>query len=239
MSSQLGSAGYEGSIKETGAVKYKLEYQLGKAEASPKVQSIEQQQLELERYKTKMDFLKFVWGSVVVAIAVAAIPPLFQLATAVLQNARSDAELRSKELTFRAELQSKQQASTAELLLKQQTFRDEYVKTFVANALDQDIELRIRLAQYFAKVTTDAFREGWVGYRDDLVSHRNEMQDKIDKVEAELKRKTEEQPQDVLAVQQLERKLRWMNKEVGNAERNLARTDTAKEKAGFEGGLVK
>jgi hypothetical protein len=220
-------------------IEYKLEYQLGKAEASPKDQSIEQQQLELERYKTKMDFLKFVWGSVVAAIAVAAIPPLFQLATAVLQNARSDAELRSKEQTFRAELQVKQQASTAELLSKQQAFRDEYVKAFVANALDQDIELRIRLAQYFARVTTDAFREGWVGYRDDLVSHRNDLQDKIDKVEAELKRKTEEQPQDVLTVQQLERKLRWMNKEVGNAERNLARSDNGKDKADLEGGLGK
>ena len=44
--------------------------------------NLEAQKLELERYKAKLDYRKFVLGSVFVAIAIAAIPPLFQLATA-------------------------------------------------------------------------------------------------------------------------------------------------------------
>jgi hypothetical protein len=174
-------------------------------EFARKEKSLDEQKLELERYKTKMDFLKFMWGSVVAAIAIAAIPPLFQLATAVLQNAQADNERRSKELVFNAELR-----------LKQQTFRDEYVKTFVTNALDRDIENRIRLAQYFARVTTDAFRDGWVAYRDELMKHKEDTRKGIDQTEKELQTMMLAEPKDILAIERIERHLRWMNKEIGN-----------------------
>jgi hypothetical protein len=45
---------------------------------------MEAQKAGLERFKTRHDYKKFVLGSVFVALAIAAIPPLFQLATAAL-----------------------------------------------------------------------------------------------------------------------------------------------------------
>lgn len=97
---------------------------------------IEREKLDLERYRAQLDYRKFVLGSVFVALAIAAIPPLFQLATAALEYVKSNAERQAK----------------------QQAFRDDYIKEFVSSALNQDIELRIRFAQYFARVSTEPFR---------------------------------------------------------------------------------
>jgi hypothetical protein len=73
---------------------------------------IEKQKIALERYKAQLDYRKFVLGSVFVAVAIAAIPPLFQLATAVLEYVKSSADRQAK----------------------QQAFRDDYIKEFVSNA---------------------------------------------------------------------------------------------------------
>ena len=81
---------------------------------------LEREKLKLDRYKAQLDYKKFVLGSVFVALAIAAIPPLFQLATAALEYVKSSAERQAK----------------------QQVFRDDYIKEFVGNALNQDIELR-------------------------------------------------------------------------------------------------
>ena len=81
-------------------------------------------------------------GSVFAAITVAAIPPLFQYASAYLEYVKSEAERKSKA----------------------EQFRDGYVKDFLATALNQDIELRIRLARYFSAVSSD--KGGWEQYLD-------------------------------------------------------------------------
>src|ERR1700730_5039101 len=91
---------------------------------------IEREKIELERYKIRLDYKKFVLGSVFVALAIAAIPPLFQLATAALEYVKSSADRQAK----------------------QQAFREDYIKEFIGNALNQDIELRIRFANYFSMV---------------------------------------------------------------------------------------
>ena len=76
--------------------------------------SLEAQRLELERYKAKLDFRKFMWGTVVAGVTIAAIPPLFQLATAYLEYIKSEA------------------ART----MQAQQFRDGYVKDFLNTALN-------------------------------------------------------------------------------------------------------
>jgi len=50
--------------------------------------------LELERYKATLDYRKFIYASVFAAIAIAAIPPLFQLATAVLEYVKSEQKMK-------------------------------------------------------------------------------------------------------------------------------------------------
>ena len=54
---------------------------------------LENRKLALEERKASLDFWKFFWGSCFAAIAIAAIPPLFQFATAYLESERSRAQL--------------------------------------------------------------------------------------------------------------------------------------------------
>jgi hypothetical protein len=53
---------------------------------------LERQKLEIERKKNNLDFVKFFLGSVVAAIAIAFIPPMFQYASAQLEKVKSDAQ---------------------------------------------------------------------------------------------------------------------------------------------------
>ncbi len=157
---------------------------------------IERERIELKRYKIRLDYKKFVLGSVFVALALAAIPPLFQLATAGLEYVKSNADRQAK----------------------QQTFRDEYIKDFVSNALNQDIELRIRFAQYFARVSTS--REDWAAYLKDLKDTRDAIRTQIDKMETQWSALATTKDRNEAEIARLERNLAWAYKEVGYVERN-------------------
>ncbi|MGP9812262.1 hypothetical protein ACTZWT_12180 [Rhodopseudomonas sp. NSM] len=159
---------------------------------------LKREQLELDRYRARLDFWKFVLGSVFVAIAIAAIPPGFQLATAFLEAVRLDKER----------------------MAKQQEFRDNYVKDFLSNALDQDIELRIRLAKYFSYVAGDTAQQGWSKYHAELQSQRNEIRQQINQLEEKWLAAVKAKPLHDEEIERLERNLRWLYKEVGYHERD-------------------
>jgi len=166
------------------------------------IMDLDRQKLDLERYKAKLDYQKFVLGSVFVAVAIAAIPPLFQFATSFLEATKADAERQTK----------------------QQEFRDDYVKDFIDNALNQDIELRIRFAQYFAFVSTDPFRQGWTNYHDQLLQKRDNVRKTIDQMESEWEKQVRAEPLNESEINRLERNLDWTYKEVGYLERNRSAT---------------
>jgi hypothetical protein len=159
---------------------------------------IEREKLRLDRYKAHLDYRKFVLGSVFVAVAIAAIPPLFQLATAALEYVESSADRQAK----------------------QQPFRDDYIKEFINNALNQDIELRIRFAQYFARVSTEPYRNDWVAYLDDLQRTRGDIRAQINKMEADWRLKAGAKDRDEVEIARLERNLFWAYAEVGYVEKN-------------------
>jgi hypothetical protein len=166
------------------------------------VSELEREKLAIERLKVQLDYRKFVLGSVFVALAIAAIPPLFQLATAGLEYVKS----------------------TADRTAKQQAFRDEYIKEFVSNALNQDIELRIRFAQYFARVSTEPSRQDWVTYLGDLREARDQIRSQIDKMEAQWNTLASARIRDDAEITRLERNLNWAYKEVGYVEKNRSAT---------------
>lgn len=113
-------------------------------EASSEQRDLEMAKLVWERDKARLEYKKFLWGAVFTAIVVASIPPSFQLATAVLELVKSNAQRRLDE-----------QNTTAERKAKEVEFRQKYIQSFVDKALEQDIELRIRLAEYFFNVSSD------------------------------------------------------------------------------------
>jgi hypothetical protein len=162
--------------------------------------ALDVQRLNLERYKLELDHRKFVLGSVFAAIVIAAIPPSFQLATAALEYVKG---------------QRDQQ-------MKQEEFYETYVKDFLANALNQDIELRIRLAEYFKFVSVDKFRQGWVDYHRELLDHRTRIRDEINQLEAEWQKtaQAEKAQQDGPEARRLVRELGWIYGEVGYAALN-------------------
>ena len=163
---------------------------------------LEREKLKLERYKAQLDYRKFVLGSVFVAVAIAAIPPLFQLATAALEYVKSNADRQAK----------------------QQTFRDDYIKDFIGNALNQDIELRIRFAQYFARVSTEPYRNDWNTYLEDLRRTKADLRTQIDKMETEWRLKAGSPQRDEVEIARLERNLAWAYAEVGYVEKNRSAT---------------
>ena len=159
---------------------------------------LEKEQLALERHKVHLDYRKFVLGSVFVAIAIALIPPLFQLASALLEKVKADADRQTKQIEF----------------------RDQYIKEFVGSALNQDIEFRIRFAQYFAKVAAEPGKQSWEIFLNDLITTRDRLRTNIDKLEHEWRTKKAEAKPDQVDVDRIERHLEWAYKEIGYLERN-------------------
>ncbi|UIJ84287.1 hypothetical protein [Rhizobium leguminosarum] len=166
--------------------------------AISETERLELKRLELERYKAWLDYRKFIWASVVAAITIAAIPPLFQLATAGLEYVKSEAARK----------------------MQAQQFRDGYVKDFLNTALNQNIELRIRFAKYFSFVSSE--KDDWKKYLDDLTGLRDTKKTEIDKLEAEFQNLADRPGADAIAVNEARRHLDWAYSEVGYAAINAA-----------------
>jgi hypothetical protein len=67
-----------------------------------------------------------------------------------------------------------------ETKLKELEFRQKSIETFATTALQQDIELRIRLADYFAAVSDDEGRKKWDAYLRTLTDRRKELRSVLD-----------------------------------------------------------
>jgi hypothetical protein len=160
-------------------------------EASTADTSLEAQRIELERYKARLDFRKFMWGTVVAGVTIAAIPPLFQLATAYLEYIKSEAA-RS---------------------MQAQQFRDGYVKDFLNTALNQDIEVRIRFAKYFSSVSSN--KADWQNYLSDLTKLREAKKVEIDKLEEAWEKLANQPRANATEVNKAQRHLDWTYSEVG------------------------
>jgi hypothetical protein len=124
-----------------------------------------------------------------------------------------------------AKLRADQRNKAAELLNSQETFRETYIKDFVTKALNQDIEYRIRLADYFAHVTTGTFQQGWKDFLTELVNNRTQIRAKIDDLEKKWHDKSLTAAPGNVELDELKRHLDWAYNEVAYLEPN--RTVTA------------
>jgi hypothetical protein len=169
------------------------ENELGKREQF----ELERMKIELEREKERLSFRKFVLGSVFTAITIAAVPPLFQLATAVVTSKENQ------------QLAEKNRA--AEIARDDQKVYLDYVKTFMSNALVEDIELRIRFAEYLSFISIETYPAPWSSYRKTLIDQRDEKRGMIDRFEKELS-----EPDLTSARRaEIERNLAWAYAQIG------------------------
>src|SRR5690242_1646219 len=86
--------------------------------------------------------------------------------------------------------------------------------------IEQDIELRIRLAEYFGSVSAEPNRQGWIEYRERLETKRNAIRNDINEMERQWHSKAINRTANEVEIAELERKLAWAYKEVGYVERN-------------------
>jgi hypothetical protein len=156
----------------------------------------EAENIALERYKATLDFWRVVLVSGFFAIVIAVLPPAFQYATAILEDARK----------------------AREEALSRVTFHDQYIKDFVNMGLNQDIEIRIRLATYFVNLSDKDYKDGWAKYLKLLRELRGELRAQINDETKELfKLARTGGPDDLPLIRQLGRQLSWASAELGYA----------------------
>lgn len=102
-----------------------------------------------------------------------------------------------------------------------------FVTQYIDNGISQDIELRIRFAEYFSYLADDASQDAWKNYHGELKNRRNKIRVTINSLEkkraaliAEGDDDLSEEDQIVLA--ELSRELSWAYGEVGYAQRNTS-----------------
>jgi hypothetical protein len=151
--------------------------------------------MELRRYEARLGVWKVVLGTFIVGLAGVLIPGAVSFYTAYFDNARKETEL----------------------ALSQQAAHQQYIKDFFQTAINQDIELRIRFADYFANLSGPQQEGMWQKYLASLTETRSANRKKINALESQLvafKRLSPEQI-DIAEFDRINRELAWANAEVG------------------------
>jgi hypothetical protein len=152
-------------------------------------------EMELRRYEARLGVWKVVLGTFIVGLAGVLIPGAISFYTAYFDNERKKAEFE----------------------LSQQAAHQQYIKDFFATAINQDIELRIRFADYFANLSGPQQEGMWRNYLTSLRELRDRNRETINKLEKQLvgfKRLSQEEI-DVAEFDRINRELTWANSEVG------------------------
>lgn len=154
-------------------------------------------EIELRRYEARLGVWKVVLGTFIVGLAGVLIPGAINYATLLFDNSRKQAEFR----------------------LAQETAHQQYIKDFFEVALNQDIELRIRFADYFAHLSGDEQLRLWTGYRDSLVEKRDTIREAINELERQLaiEKLRPESDADPVTFDRINRELAWAYSEIGYA----------------------
>jgi hypothetical protein len=152
-------------------------------------------ELEFRRYEARLGVWKVVLGTFIVGLAGILIPGAIQFYNTQLDDARRGTELR----------------------LSQQTAHQEYIKDFFSTAVNQDIELRIRFADYFANLSGEGQDQLWKNYLRDLTDLRDKNRKKINELEEKLVKfkKVPLDQMDNVEFDRINRELAWANKEIG------------------------
>lgn len=156
---------------------------------------------ELERYRIRYNFYKIIFGTAVVGLASVLVPGAVEFWQLIFDNRHKKVEIE----------------------LAQISNHQDYVKEFLDTALNQDIELRIRFAGYFAHVAAPPFKEDWLAFHDALVRVRNKTRSEIHERESAIRvAMANDHPEieEQIKIAQLERELEWRYREVGYVPKN-------------------
>ncbi len=152
-------------------------------------------ELELRRYEARLGFWKVFWGTFIVGLAGIAIPGIISLFTVYSENERNETELR----------------------LSQEAAHQQYIKDFFGTAINQDIELRIRFAEYFANLSGPGQEKLWNNYLGSLKKLRVDNRKKINDLEKRLVDFKKMAPNEIdnAEFDRINRELAWALAEIG------------------------
>jgi hypothetical protein len=150
---------------------------------------LEREEIKLRWYQAKLGFWQALWGTMITGGLAVAIP------------AYVDAYKTTKQID-----------------LKNLEMDNEYIKAFLSQAVSPDIDLRIRMSQYFSYISSGEHRNGWEKFRESLEKRRNEVQELIINEETnilKIKNKPALSIEDKTQVTQLQKRLDWYEAELG------------------------
>ncbi len=125
------------------------------------------EQVELEKYRVRIGFYKFLLGTF-------ALGAFSSLLTYLVQQQ----ELNQKALALDHQIKLEKQAADT----KVRQLEQDYLSKFIDLALSGDIEVRVRFAHYFKSLTSSReHRTRWEAYYSDLVTLRKETGNQLSK----------------------------------------------------------
>ena len=152
--------------------------------------------LSLDRYKARLGFWTAIWGTLISGGVAVAIPAAVDAYKSNLDIKKAQAELQVKKLEL----------------------NQRYVGSFVNTALNQDIELRIRFAEYFSFVSDGEHKSSWDMYYKSLLSKRSDVRNTIPTLQTRvniLKNYDNRNIEESNELFNLSRQLDWLHAEVG------------------------
>ncbi len=177
---------------------------------SEKSHPLTAREFALRKYEANLRFWKVIIGTAAVGVVGATAPALVQYYGASVENQRKKIEIE----------------------IAEETAHQEYVKDFLRTALDQDIELRIRFAQYFANVSSKGFQSGWAEYLERLENIKLKTQNEINILERkriELSAKNSKNTKEQIDKIEIERKLEWLYTQVGYIQKDKSSVESVNQ----------
>jgi hypothetical protein len=173
----------------------------------------ETQEYRLKWYQARLGFWQAIWGTIITGGVAVAIP-----AAVEVYKVRAEREKVQQESILK---QQEVEIKKLEVQLKQQAEHATYISQFLSQALNQDIELRLRFAEYFSFLSSGDEQKGWTRFRDDLLKKKQDIRTEIDTLEQDYYGASTGDGYDELARATIKRKLDWAYREIGYVAPNI------------------
>lgn len=169
-------------------------------------------EFQIRKYEARMSVLKIGLGTALVGVISVLVPGAVEFWDLRFQTWREQ-----EQLAFQREVA-----------------REGSIQNFVELALNEDIEYRLRLAEYFSVVAHETDKPLWEGYYNDLKTRRRDTKAQILKLESQLnqiayKPEMERTPEETIAMSTLKLELDWLYGELGRTIRGESVVPTASE----------
>lgn len=125
----------------------------------------------LERYKARLGFWQAIWGTIFVSGVAVAIPAAVTVYGKYLDKQIHDLDL---------QLKIKDQENAAK------QYEKEFMTKFISQAVNQDINVRLRFTDYFAHLADEKDAGRWGKFNVDLTSQKATIWDQIQSLEDRL-----------------------------------------------------